>query len=94
MSSLEEAVYCRQVSCALAWVTGAFQNSLGAGGGFFFKDRHLPQCQALLIPMGEEEPDLSLPYVPISNRSKDHNVKVPVSPLTVSRSCSVSYVML
>lgn len=36
VSSLEEAVYCRQVSCALDWVTGAFQSSLGSGVGFLF----------------------------------------------------------
>lgn len=36
MSSVEEAVYYHQVSCTLAWVAGAFQSSLGAGGGFPF----------------------------------------------------------
>lgn len=44
--------------------------------------------------MGEEGHDLSRPYVPISKRSKNHNAKVAVSPLTASNSSSIFYVML
>lgn len=58
------------------------------------KDRRLPQCQWPLNFVGEEKHDLSHPYVLISNRSKNHNINVPVSTLTASRSSSASYVML
>lgn len=44
--------------------------------------------------MAEEGHDLSHTYVLISKRSKNHNVKVAVSPLTASNSSSIFYVML
>lgn len=61
---------------------------------FLSKDRCLPQCQGPLSSVGDEKHDLSHPYVPISNRSKNHNINVPVSTLTASGSSSASYVML
>lgn len=44
--------------------------------------------------MGEEGHDLFHPYVPIPKRSKNHMVKVAVSPLTANNSSSIFYVML
>lgn len=64
------------------------------GWKFLSYEDCLPQCQAPLISMREEGHDLSHPYVPISKRSKNHNVKVTVSLLTASNSSSIFYVML